>query len=96
MDESNFPISIPSSAAANAKSYHFQSHRGIISSTSFTKKKKATTEYIEGRDDFAGVQHIQEERRTLFPETTSLTFDIEHYCMMIEKVRTKRNVRLIS
>jgi hypothetical protein len=90
MDQSNLIISIPSS------NYYFQYQRGLITSTSFTERTKSSAEYVKGRDDFAFVQHIQKERRTLFPETTTLAFDIEHYCMMVEMVRTNRHVRLKS
>ena len=52
-----------------------------------TPRKSKTTSNFNVCSDYDF--HVEEERKTLFPRQSSLSFPIEHYCMMVEKVKHK-------
>ena len=81
MNESSFPIAL-------SPVHH--GTKGIIRQLF---PDQTNFEYPEVRDD--ADFEIEEARNTLFPQTSSLSFPIEHYCVMVEKVGTQRLFNLL-
>lgn len=84
MNQSSFPITLPS--------VHHTTK--CITSTRPFFTDQNNFEYVEVRDD-ADVE-IEEAKHALFPRTSSLSFPIEHYCVMVEKVGYERLRHLVA
>ena len=78
MSKSNFPIVLP------LRNEVVTTTKKVVTMAKEAPQSTSNFEYLDSRDDY-DVQ-VEEERNRLFTRTSSLSFPIEHYCMMVEKV----------